>query len=157
MYNRINNWTYLFLAALCGAFLVGYNIQINLNKDDSIPELPPEKVELPDIAAKMDEEWRAKVKAQRDEEAQDKEEQMWRADIKRELHSMRAQYNIFLRENHRIEAERREAARQERIRIQKQKAAERAAAKAERIRQQKEAKEKRAAERAEKRKHKHND
>ena len=137
MFTRINNWFYLFLAALCGLFLFGYNVHVNLDKDDTIPELPPVKAEIPDAAIKMNEEWQAKIKAQRDEEVRGKEEQAWRADIKREMHSMRAQYNIFLKENHRIEAERREAARQESIRIQKKKAAERAAAREERIKKQK--------------------
>jgi colicin import membrane protein len=126
--------------------LVGVNVIYFLQEDDSIKELtPPPPVQV-DSFKQLDEEWKARVEKQRQEEEQGKIDQFWRADIKRELHSMRAQYNIFLKLNHKIEAERREAARQERIRIQKEKAAERKRLQEERAAERKRLKEEKALE-----------
>ena len=95
------------------------------SREPAIKILPHAKIVEIDSAKALDEKWRAKVAKQRAEEARGKQELIWKADIKRELHSMREGARLFGRINRDIEKERREKARQERIRIQKEHAAER--------------------------------
>jgi hypothetical protein len=127
--------------------MIGVNVVSFLNKNDLIKELPPLESVQVDSGKTLDDHWKAKVAEQNRLEAEGKQNLIYMADIKRELHSMRAQYNIFLKLNHKIEAERREAARQERIRIQKEKAAERKRLQEERALERKRLKEEKAAER----------
>jgi hypothetical protein len=117
------------------------------DQGETIKEFPPEPSIQVDSAKALDDVWKAKVAEQNRKEDEGRQNLIYMADIKREMHSMRAQYNIFLKLNHKIEAERREAARQERIRIQKEKAAERKRLREERIAEQKRLKAERALER----------
>jgi len=149
--DNISGLTWFFIIALLVTLLIIYNVAEFAEKPnkEAIVELPaPPAKPLPDPSEKMDDGWRVKVEKQRQEEKEGKEEQFWRADIKRESHSMREGAKIFIKINHQIEKERREAERQERIRIQKEKAAER-----KRLREERLAEKKRLAEEKKARKH----